>query len=738
MSTQLNRKSILEMTTPFTDIGESAPKISERAGKFTIQMVRDGRPLKIVLDSAEGKARTTWGSTSERNYASISAMLASEVFANLRRWADSQRELLNKNAVAPSRLIPVNGNVNNGETTQSVDAVDALLGSEVRPPDAVEILLIDGPAGIGKTNLIEQLARGRATTYRENPRPLILHVKSRGRVLSNLQDLMAFSLQTIRSNITYDQLPVLAKHGLIILAIDGFDELGDPNGYELAWAQLGELVTSLRGSGTMILSGRDTFIGRDRLVKDVNALRNGIDVVTGLTLKVPTVEQAKTWLRTREWNDASFAIPAIAVLLEEHSFALRPVFLKLLAEHVKPKQLKGKNENYLTPLLVEHMIVREAKLFGPAVEAAIPIETIKIFIANYLREISRDMADSQSEALDANNLAWISEASLGDGYPEEVKRLIKNRASVIAFLIPDERTGYRTFVHSHLMNYFLAQVTIEAVSKGDFPKYIRRNLLGPEFLTVFVDVISQETGSSSINGFLSQALGFSKYYAHIDRGIRNVGALLIAACPYFPADGSVELESYEIDDSVLRGTSGPGTLRNVVINQLDCRGADLSALVFQDSSVLRLIADDSTRFPETFPTPISITDGSGGQISEMGEMVEWIDSRGRNHEETISNGKLPVKLTDHPVYKLLGRACRFRQYWLRAEDDPYATRVLSDEYWPLLRDLLREHNFLKEENRQASGKSSSFVHIKQKERLLAEDANDKAVLDFFTALESQI
>ena len=86
------------------------------------------------------------------------------------------------------------------------------------------------------------MALKRSFEYKQRRDPLILHVQSRGKVLSNLQDLMAFSLQTLRLRITYDQAPILVRHGLITLAVDGFDELGDPSGYELAWAQVNDLI----------------------------------------------------------------------------------------------------------------------------------------------------------------------------------------------------------------------------------------------------------------------------------------------------------------------------------------------------------------------------------------------------------------------------------------------------------------------------------------------------------------
>jgi len=321
-------------------------KISEQDKKYTIRMTRDGRALKIVIDCTTGKIQATWGGI-QKHFSSMSAMFGSEIFASLRRWADSQTELLKKGVMPKSKMIAINGKTHDQQIISEIEHVSSLISSVKRKEDAVEILLIDGAAGIGKTSLIEQLALERALSYKTTFCPLVLHVKSRGRVLSNIQDLMAFSLQTLRSTITYDQLPILIRYGLVIVAIDGFDELGDPNGYDVAWAQLSDLIKYVRGNGTVILSGRDTFMGRNRLISDVDAIREDTDVVVGLTLHPPMPEQAKNWLKAHQWNDRDFELPAVSVLLEEDSFALRPVFLRLLGENIKPKQIREKTENHL-------------------------------------------------------------------------------------------------------------------------------------------------------------------------------------------------------------------------------------------------------------------------------------------------------------------------------------------------------------------------------------------------------
>lgn len=732
----ITREDLLLDFSPFADIGSDPPKVTEKSNDLVVQLTRDGRSIKLAVDRSNGKVQSTKTGFPSRGFASLSALLASEDFANLKRWADTQTDVLRREAIDEKKLLPINGKTHRGNRVEGIGEINALIGGTPRSEDSSEVLLIDGPAGIGKTNLVQHLALARASTYRTAPRALLLHVKSRGRVLSNLQDLMAFSLQTIRSTVTYDQVPVLAKHGLIIVAVDGFDELGDPNGYELAWSQVNELIAGVRGKGTVLLSGRDTFLGRQRLFRDVHSLRPTIDVVTGLTLDSPSAEQAKEWLRTKNWTNVHFEAPAVSALLEDGSFALRPVFLTLFAEYIKPKEMRAESESYLTPLLVKHIIQREAALFGRNVEAVLPRERIQDFLLSFLIEVSRDMADSQSDAIDDATLAWLVEACLDDEVAEEIVRLVKNRAGVVAFLKPDERSGYKNFNHSHLQNYFLSLAAIQAISGGEVPKFIRRNLLGSEFLAVFVEVAAKAADAPQLSGFLQRSINLSNIHSSSDRAARNVGALLLASLSAMKDAHSIA--NYDIDEAVIRGTTAGVDLVNVTVHQLDCRSADLSLARFEQCSVTSLIANDASRFPPSFPTPKILTTEAGQDLTTATEIAEWLSRRGRNAESGVATGLASPKLKAHPIYRLLGRACRIRHYWLRAGDDVQADKILKDPHWSVLATVLRESGFLREEQRQASGNSSTFTHIRQRERILVEDKEDAELRALFARLEAAI
>ena len=49
-------------------------------------------------------------------------------------------------------------------------------------------------------------------------------------------------------------------------------------------------------------------------------------------------------------------------------------------------------------------------------------------------------------------------------------------------------------------------------------------------------------------------------------------------------------------------------------------------------------------------------------------------------------------------------------------------------------DLLREHNFIREQELPSSKRQSRFVHIKQADRILANDPADAQVAQFYEAV----
>ena len=124
------------------------------------------------------------------------------------------------------------------------------------------------------------------------------------------------------------------------------------------------------------------------------------------------------------------------------------------------------------------MIEREAGKFGGPLDSVLSVEQRRHFVRGLLREIARHMADDQTEAIDEVTIAWLVEIAAPEALDPESLALLKNRAAVVAFLENDDAPRYRRFAHAQLLNFFLAEVTIDTISSDEVPKFIRRNILG--------------------------------------------------------------------------------------------------------------------------------------------------------------------------------------------------------------------------------------------------------------------
>ena len=732
---------ILDEMTVFADLGTDGAQGRQTRESFIVRLFRNGDELTLVfLEDGAGKViERCRGSSKSRTHASYLALLASERFGDLRSWAATQKMLLREALAEIDPPIRVQGAIAGRDDLLTADELDGFLQSTERGGDSVQVMLIDGPAGIGKTKFIEALAFARASGYGRR-HPLVLHVQSRGRVLSYLQDLIAFSLQRLRLSVTFDQLPILARHGLVTLAIDGFDELGDPNGYELAWSQVNETISEIRGAGTLILAGRETFIGLERLKSALPVLREQ-DVVHGLALRPPSPEDAENWLRKKDWSEAGLG--KIRPLLDSDSYALRPFFLARLAETDIAESIHESAGTSLLSILVELMVERESDKFGDPVDRVLNAEQRRQYAHRFLCEAAQYMADDQTDIIGETPLTWLVDMAAPEDLDPETAGLLKNRAGVMAFLANDALPGYRRFAHSQLFNYFLSAAVIDSVGRGEIPKFVRRNIFSADFLAVFVEVLRHiaSVDPGRVGMFFEGAQEWVKNYQSIDRGARNLGAWIIAALPTMAdlADGtdSLRIGPMEVDETILRGTSPRTVLRKVFVNQIDVRGADLRELTFEESVLITAIVDEGTRVSSTFPTPQRIRRQNVGTMRgdderDPSSIGAWLDAHGRL-ESTAETAPDPDSRHGR-MLRLVERACRSSSFWIPEVSDGKFDRFVKDPLWPKVLGLLKAHDFIREARLSTSGRRSRFVHIKQSDRILADDPADEGVAKFYDAV----
>ena len=595
----MSLESIQQDLAPFADLGTGAPRIVSFQRYLVCHLTREGVKTELVIDEAGGVVERV--ELAERRHESFKALLASPNFANLGKWADSQTVLLRDRIKEED--IDLSGKLSGENVEGGIALLDDSLTTHNTNPNLrprVAITLIDGPAGIGKTSLIRLLSFRRASEYRFHQRALVLHVESRGRVLQNITDLMAFSLQTLRLNVTYDQIPVLVRNGLITLAVDGFDELGDPNGYRLAWAQVNDLIVSSRGEGVLLLSGRETFIKLETMERALSAFDRKYDKIQAFTLDLIKPMIARNWLREKTWTSEQLSSEAAVPLFEDGSYALRPFFISELSRRGVAEQIEAGDIEDLLSFLVNAMVKREASKFGSDIEAITSVSTRMLFVQKLMEEIARDLAENQTDSIPSESIAWLAEVVAYRLVPSELVGIITNRAEVIAFLTEDDRRGYKRFVHEQIQNYFLSKVTISSIIDGELPKYVRRNIFGFEFLENFCDV-ARHADQESIDRFSTAIVAQLSGADRLDRSKRNLGALLFSICSVAKPTQVPVIRNLNLDEIYVTESVCLIEIENTSINQLYARSADLRRLSFSnDCFIVSMIADQGTIPPKAF------------------------------------------------------------------------------------------------------------------------------------------
>ncbi len=117
-------------------------------------------------------------------------------------------------------------------------------------------------AGEGKTTLINQVAREQARAYKEKRTDwLLLPVPLGGRTLLRFDDVIIGTLvNRFRFQLWYyEALIELVRMGIVIPALDGFEEMFIESSTGEAVSALGNLVRNLQSSGTVLIAARKAY-----------------------------------------------------------------------------------------------------------------------------------------------------------------------------------------------------------------------------------------------------------------------------------------------------------------------------------------------------------------------------------------------------------------------------------------------------------------------------------------------
>ena len=689
---------------------------------WTASLVRKGEEIAVRRE-ANGVIRTLSG-PGQRRYRSLRGLLVSEPFANLERLASAQRHLssgLASGLVDPQtgelkEFLPNAGEIGYGDGQTEDLAFERVRDVLIQPEGRLRVFVVDGVAGVGKSYLIERIVRSRAepASYR-NGVPLLLHVESRGRVLTSLNDRIAGTLSSLRAGFFEEELKPLVRRGAVQLAIDGFDELSDSRGYDRAWGALRDFIRDLRGKGVCILAGRDTML-------DAKSVGEGLGNTVGdgslifLRLHHPPAPEVRKWMsRHPDWKGRSGELNRLENWIQGSEYLRRPFFISQIA-NLGPDHFRDTQGEPIVEM-IESIVRREGpKLTGGSSDIK-PKDASRLY-AKVLSEAAKMMMDDETNDIEADWLELLVEETFeGHADPETVKALAQ-RAH--AFALMEEDTGddrKRSFPHETVRSYFFAQNVFDYFPRHGATTGLHRVPLSADDFRIF-NRVARNKPSEDQRRLREKLMVRLREPTGYDYLRSNLGGLLLSFSPLEededgPDDDPLALSHFELRDVWMADLLGAQRVRldNCLIHRLDVRGADLGRVEFSNTRVFELLADQYVRFGESAPKVDTLLMYEHfKEFRRAGPTVEkWIADRRPASE---SNGTEPDERL-----KVLYKFARvsMRQYAIRSEvdnNDPISRKIVGSRAWPALRALLERHERLDvDTSPSASGPNSEWFHL---------------------------
>ncbi|HEF5154035.1 TPA: NACHT domain-containing protein [Burkholderia multivorans] len=689
-------QDIVDFADPFTE-----QKIKRVQGRSRISLIRNGRDVVYEMHPETGAITAKHR---EKTYPNMRSLLASDEFANIAKFAETQRRLFDRQA----SVLAMPSNIElDGVVATSAELADSIRGNG----EKTVLVLLDGPAGVGKTFQIEQLARGQAAKcVRGDVVPPVLHISSRGRRLSNLRDVLAATTQEMGAAFGARQVPILVRHGLLVAAIDGFDELVDADGYEDAWGALKEFIDDVGTGGAIILAARDTFVEEQELLRRIERADGGVLLRMGHIQPISPAEATQWLVKAANWKAADIEADITTDILHEGSYALRPFFLRSLGE-------AGGWVNVLDTgprtFLAESLVRRESRLIAQQL-GGITATEIEPALTSLFQEIALEMAARETDSIEVDHLAFLTQYCFEGILDEKDIRKLSHKAGSFALLEPTLTRDRRKFAHTELQYYFLGGALLKSLASRSVPMVLRRSAVVGEHLEVFAEVFANnENRARKAAEFLSVVVGSD---ISADSLATNGGAILILAFSL----GLIErLDYLTVIDAIFAGDSPAGVFAESNASRLDVSDANISQVEFINVNVGTLVVSPSTTFGTSIPAldVLEIRSKNGAVIERERERIQNFIAA-RTFSDRLS------AYSNSPSSILLERVARraMRYFYLRQHgDDDEGSILLKDVHWPNVKLVLERHGRIEvKKGRPMHGRPSPLLRI----------VNPAALLDY--------
>ena len=623
----------------------------DRENGWTVRLVRGGRKISLVRDRDRIRMISDGVESKFVNFASL---LNDRKFADLERFAQTQNQEtrlvqyqtvhqdngkkpveVERTFIAPQGDIVSGNNKENRRLKIEGDLFENFSKKLRSSSEDLRVFVINGVAGVGKTLLIQRLARERSLRF-SSDFPLLLHVKILGKVLTALDDLIAGTLLELKAGFFGNELKPLVRRDLVHVAIDGFDGLSDSQGSQRAWGALKDFTRDLGGKGTLILAGRDTMLNwetvRDGLGDTVKE-----SAITLLNLDFPEPRDIRTWLSEQpKWNvnDNRRFLNQIERQMKEIEYLRRPFFVSEFSK-LAPSESSEVAGDPIAHLM-GNVVDREVEKLLPREGERTSVGSISDLYTKILSEAAGMMMDDESDSIDVELLRLIAEEVFVDLNEETKKSLVQR---VESFALFEKRKpsdlgddGVRVFPHETIRSYFYSKHLLDYFPRHGATTAMYRVPLSSEELQIFNGVVRSVSPSEqkALRRSMKNALETKSAIGDFSS---NLGGLLLSFMPFEEDQEDFVLSDLQLRNAWMTDPAGTqrGDLINLQITRLVAENADLSGISFRNVEVYEMFVGPSVKFGDSMPNVklLNLRDVSGRieRIFDVSGIEKWIAKR---------------------------------------------------------------------------------------------------------------
>lgn len=580
-----------------------------------------------------------------------------------------------------------------------------VIGARGAAEGRTSLFFIKGDAGAGKTTLLHELTALQAKKHEQGHGEfLFFFVSAQGRALSNLRDAFSGELQDLRARFTRDAVPALARAGLLVPVIDGFDELLGAAGYGDAFNSLRQFLMDLHGLGLVVVSARSAFYNVEFISRGPQVSEADL-ALRPVSLLPWSDDQLDEYLTRRQLGKAKERNGDLIARLDARDKQLltKPFFASQFPEFIESRQGVGDAGGGLLDHLIDAYLEREAgKVLGASGDPILSADGHR----QLLEEAAEHMWNAEKRQLGTEELQTLVEmVAEGEGIGgDESRQLITKVVSSAGFQTQGaQSSGQFTFDHEVYFEYFLSRTLArELQDSGGLGSFFDRGVL-PD------DVVDSAVERYEGEGIIEEVSATTSLASRHDNRRRNAGSIIAA---YARFHGPVQ-------DTVVRNAAftdvdfGPGVFRSVTFENCEFIGSRLDRTTFEacDASTSRfqgVVVTNESRIGIAGIVPGAnfgslIHPDVSAEVFSPQEVAEILRRLGAplpgEPEQAIKyspQAKVLIKLLEH-------MARGYRRANVLFESDRHLSRLFEHEQWPELRKRLTKHRVVREEPRAVSG-----------------------------------